>query len=116
MPVEQILNAAKEVSISDFFATSFSILQYPAVTLLTAMLLEIILPINASWRLSNLAPLFSKLAKKVNRQENSLGQTIFSSVFLPFFLLCIAIFTIVVLIFCIDHCILVSLLFFPFFL
>lgn len=77
MPVEQILNAAKEVSISDFFATFFSILQYPAVTLLTAMLLEIILPINASWRLSNLAPLFSKLAKKVNRQENSLGQTIF---------------------------------------
>ena len=103
MPVEQILNAAKEVSISDFFATFFSILQYPAVTLLTAMLLEIILPINASWRLSNLAPLFSKLAKKVNRQENSLGQTIFSSVFLPFFLLCIAIFTILLLRFCINH-------------
>ena len=40
MPVEQILNAAKEVSISDFFATFFSILQYPAVTLLTAMLLD----------------------------------------------------------------------------
>lgn len=116
MPVEQILNAAKEVSISDFFATFFSILQYPAVTLLTAMLLEIILPINASWRLSNLAPLFSKLAKKVNRQENSLGQTIFSSVFLPFFLLCIAIFTILLLRFCINHDTIVSLLILPFLL
>lgn len=63
MPVEQILNAAKEVSISDFLP-HFLNLQYPAVTLLTAMLLEIILPINASWRLSNLAPLFSKLAKR----------------------------------------------------
>lgn len=116
MPFEQILNAAKDVSVSDFFATFFSILEYPAVTLLTAMLLEIVLPINASWRLSSLSPLFSKLAKKVNRQENSLGQTVFSSVFLPFFLLCIAIFTILLLRFCINHDTIVSLLILPFLL
>ena len=52
MEVEQILNAASEASFGDVLSTFFDILQYPAVTLLTAMLLEIILPINATWRLS----------------------------------------------------------------
>lgn len=116
MEVKQILNAASEASFGDVLSTFFDILQYPAVTLLTAMLLEIILPINATWRLSSLAPLFSKMAAKVNRKENSQGQTLFSSVFLPFFLLSIALFIIIVLRFVIDHDTIVSLLVLPFLL
>lgn len=116
MPVEQILSSAKDVTLSDFFATFFTILEYPAVTLLTAMLLEIVLPIKATWRLSSLAPLFAIMARKVNRKENSLGQTIFSSVFLPFFVLSLTVFTILVLRFVINYDTFVSLLILPFLL
>ena len=67
MPVEQIINAAKEASFLDVLSTFFSILEYPAITLLTAMLLEIILPIGPTLRISSLRPFFESLSRKVNK-------------------------------------------------
>ena len=113
MPVEQILSAAQEASFSDVAKTFFEILEYPAITLLTAMLLEIILPIKASWRLSNLAPLFTAMARKVNRDENSATQTVFSSILLPFFILIVALFCVLFLRFVVNYDMLLSLLILP---
>ncbi|NLK84526.1 MAG: hypothetical protein GX278_00975 [Aeromonadales bacterium] len=113
MPVEQIIDAARNTSFIDVLATFFSILQYPAVTLLTAMLLEIVLPINATWRISNLSTLFEKMANKVNRKENSVGQTVFSSIFLPFLLLTVAVSIILLLRFTIDFDVIISLIVLP---
>ena len=87
MPVEQIINAAKEASFLDVLSTFFSILEYPAITLLTAMLLEIILPIGKTLRISSLKPFFENISRKVNKEENSEAQIVFSSIFLPFFII-----------------------------
>ena len=87
MPVEQIINAAKEASFLDVLSTFFSILEYPAITLLTAMLLEIILPIGNTLRISSLKPFFENISRKVNKEENSEAQIVFSSIFLPFFII-----------------------------
>ncbi|MGN1281379.1 MAG: cobalamin biosynthesis protein [Succinivibrio sp.] len=116
MPVEQIFEAAKEASAFDILSTFISIIQYPALTLLLAMLLEIVLPIKDSMRLSRLSPLFSAMARRVNRAENTLGQNVFSSVFLPFFILCISIFTVLLLRFIIGSDTVVSLMLLPFLL
>ena len=68
MPVEQIINAAKEASFLDVLSTFFSILEFPAITLLTAMLLEIILPIGNTLRISSLKPFFENISRKVNKE------------------------------------------------
>ncbi|WP_031492536.1 cobalamin biosynthesis protein [Succinivibrio dextrinosolvens] len=116
MPVEQIINAAKEASFLDVLSTFFSILEYPAITLLTAMLLEIILPIGKTLRLSSLKPFFENISRKVNKEENSEAQIIFSSVFLPFFIIIIAILIVFFLKFTVNHDVIVSLLLLPFLL
>lgn len=116
MPVEQIIDAAKDASAEDILLTFISILEYPAVTLLVAMFLEIILPVKDRFRMSKLSPLFSAMAKRVNRDENSLGQNVFSSVFLPFFILSISVFTVLLLRFIVGSDTVVSLLILPFLL
>lgn len=116
MPVEQYLEVAQNTSFKDVLVTFFTILQYPAITLFTAMLLEIVLPIGNNLRLQALTPFFRKLAKKVNRAENSAAQNLFSSVFLPFLLISIALFILLLLRFCIDHETILSLLILPFLL
>jgi len=116
MPVEQIINAAKEASFLDVLSTFFSILEYPAITLLTAMLLEIILPIGKTLRLSSLKPFFENISRKVNKEENSEAQIIFSSVFLPFFIIIIAILIVFFLKFAVNYDVIVSLLLLPFLL
>lgn len=116
MPVEQIINAAKEASFLDVLSTFFSILEYPAITLLTAMLLEIILPIGKTLRISSLKPFFENISRKVNKEENSEAQIIFSSVFLPFFIIIIAILIVFFLKFAVNYDVIVSLLLLPFLL
>ncbi len=116
MPVEQIINAAKEASLMDVLSTFFSILEYPAITLLTAMLLEIILPIGSTLRISTLKPFFENISRKVNKEENSEAQIVFSSIFLPFFILVVAIFIVFFLKFVINYDLVVSLLLLPFLL
>ena len=54
MPVEQYLEVAQNTSFKDVLVTFFTILQYPAITLFTAMLLEIVLPIGNNLRLQAL--------------------------------------------------------------
>lgn len=116
MPVEQIINAAKEASFLDVLSTFFSILEYPAITLLTAMLLEIILPIGKNLRLSSLRPFFENISRKVNKEENSDAQIVFSSIFLPFFIIVIALLIVFFLKFAVNHDVIVSLLLLPFLL
>ncbi len=116
MPVEQIINAAKEASFLDVLSTFFSILEYPAITLLTAMLLEIILPIGKTLRISSLKPFFENISRKVNKEENSEAQIVFSSIFLPFFIIIIALLIVFFLKFAVNHDVIVSLLLLPFLL
>ena len=116
MPVEQIINAAKEASFMDVLSTFFSILEYPAITLLTAMLLEIILPIGPTLRISSLRPFFESLSRKVNKEENSEAQSVFSSIFLPFFIIVVALLIVFFLKFVVNHDLIVSLLILPFLL
>jgi cobalamin biosynthesis protein CobD/CbiB len=116
MPVEQIINAAKEASFLDVLSTFFSILEYPAITLLTAMLLEIILPIGKNLRISSLKPFFENISRKVNKEENSEAQIVFSSIFLPFFIIIIALLIVFLLKFVVNHDVIVSLLLLPFLL
>ena len=89
MEVENLFVNANQASFADYLSTFFNLLEYPSVVLLLAVLLEIVLPLGSSWRLSALKPLFAMMARKVNRDGNSLGQKVFSSVFLPVFILVI---------------------------
>lgn len=89
MEVENLFVNANQASFADYLSTFFNLLEYPSVVLLLAVLLEIVLPLSSSWRLSALKPLFAMMARKVNRDGNSLGQKVFSSVFLPVFILVI---------------------------
>ncbi|MDY6415419.1 MAG: hypothetical protein SPK83_01095, partial [Succinivibrio dextrinosolvens] len=116
MPIEQIINAAQEASFLDVLSTFFSILEYPAITLLTAMLLEIILPIGPTLRISSLRPFFESLSRKVNKEENSEAQSVFSSIFLPFFIIIVALLIVFFLKFVVNHDLIVSLLILPFLL
>ena len=86
MEVENLFVNANQASFADYLSTFFNLLEYPSVVLLLAVLLEIVLPLGSSWRLSALKPLFAMMARKVNRDGNSLGQKVFSSVFLPHFI------------------------------
>ncbi|MGN0902343.1 MAG: cobalamin biosynthesis protein [Succinivibrio sp.] len=113
MPVEQILSAAGQASFSDIVSTFFDILQYPAVTLLVAMLLEIVLPIKNTLKPAALIPLFSKMASKVNREDNQPGQNVFSSIFLPFFVLSIALFALFTIKICLISHTLAALILLP---
>lgn len=116
MPVEQFIDSVKNASFVDVLTTFFNILEYPAITLFTAMLLEIVLPIGSNLRISALIPLFKKMANKVNRSENNLGQNVFASVFLPCFIIFIAFAILLLLNFIIDDSAVLSLLLLPFLL
>lgn len=113
MPVEQIIDAAKEASIKDLFFAFVSILEYPAVILFTAMVVELILPTKKKWCLSGMAPLFSKAAAKVNRPENAISQTVFSGIFLPIATVTSFVLTLELLRFCVSSDVILSLILLP---
>ena len=114
MPVEQIIEAAEDISFWDVLETLFAIIEFPAVTLLTAVLIEILLPISSSWKLTGLVFYFEKISRKVNKKENSTGQIIFSSIVLPFFILVVALLIAFFLRFVINYDAIVALLVLPF--
>ncbi len=114
MAVEQIIQAAGDISFWDIVNAFFAILEFPAVTLLTVMLIEIILPISSNWKLTGLVHYFEKISKKVNKKENSSGQIFFSSIILPFFILLIAISVVFFLRFVINYDTVVTILILPF--
>ena len=113
MPVEQIIDAAKEASIKDLFFAFVSILEYPAVILFTAMVVELILATKKKWCLSGMAPLFSKAAAKVNRPENAISQTVFSGIFLPIATVTSFVLTLELLRFCVSSDVILSLILLP---
>ncbi len=114
MPVEQMLDAARDITFWDVLETFFAIIEFPAVTLLTVVLLEILLPISSSWKITGLIFYFEKISRKVNKKENSTGQIVFSSIVLPFFILLVALAIVFFLRFVINYDAIVALLLLPF--
>lgn len=113
MPVEQIIDAAKEASAKDLFFAFVSILEYPAIILFTATIIELILPTKKKWCLSGMTPLFSKMASKVNRPENAISQTVFSGIFLPIATIISFVLTLELLRFCVSSDVILSLILLP---
>ncbi len=85
MPLQDIIDGVRntEVSALSVEGVFFQLLEQPAVILMLALLIEILLPIPNSSRLYNLTPIFNLMAKKVNRPENTAAHTYFAGILLP---------------------------------
>lgn len=116
MEVENFIKSVNNVSWPDFFSTFFSLFEYPSAVLLIAVLLEMVLPLGQSYKLSALKPLYAALSRKVNRKGYSQAQVALSGVCLPALILLVAFALVELCRFIIIYDALLSLIFLPFLL
>ncbi len=80
---DNLVNAI-ETANPDALLNGFAALMgQPAAVLLLAVLLELIPPLPDSWRLYRCQPIFSMMAGRVNRRENTDAQRYFAGILLP---------------------------------
>lgn len=95
---DEFINGVTSVNVQpeQVGAVSLQLLELPGVILLFAMLLEFLLPIPDSAKLSRLSPLFKLMAAKVNRPDNTAAHSYLAGFLLPFLIIFLALFLMLV--------------------